>query len=312
MLRWYWRRPMLRKAPPLESVEIFVAAARGGSFRGVARDLALSPSVVSRRISGLEDFLGVRLFNRAGLLPSLTAAGVRYLERVEPGLRAIADAGDDMGAVGGGRLRVATSHSFASHWLVPRLPALLEKTGIDVELVLGPGFEALVSRNAQIGIWGGRTAPTGLGATRLFEVNAIPVAAARVAEKWSASVTVNELAGYPLVAVTRPGNMWDRWLGAVPRNVRSYDTLNVMYEAAAAGLGTALAIPLLSEPFLSSDRLRVCQPQAKPLGLSYDLYRRTGTTSRGAERIFTDWLHAEVGASLVVFSHYATSQNLHP
>src|SRR3546814_6001875 len=48
-LRYYGA--MLRKAPPLEAIEIFVAAAQGDSFRSVARRLALSPSAVSRRIA---------------------------------------------------------------------------------------------------------------------------------------------------------------------------------------------------------------------------------------------------------------------
>ena len=44
---------MLRKAPPLESVEVFVAAARGGSFRAVARDMA-------------DIFLAIRIGREAG------------------------------------------------------------------------------------------------------------------------------------------------------------------------------------------------------------------------------------------------------
>ena len=66
---------MLRKAPPLESIEVFVAAAKAGSFRAVARDLALSPSAVSRRIAGLEAFLGRALYDRTGPMPRLNADG---------------------------------------------------------------------------------------------------------------------------------------------------------------------------------------------------------------------------------------------
>lgn len=144
---------MLRKTPPLESVEVFVAAAQGRSFRAVARDLALSPSAVSRRIASLEDFLGVRLFDRSGLTPVLNAAGRRYIESVEPGLRAITAATDALAGDHDSRVRVAASHSFVSTWLLPRLPDLLDQTGIDVEPVVGAGFAALTQNQADIGIW---------------------------------------------------------------------------------------------------------------------------------------------------------------
>src|SRR3546814_18254953 len=80
---------MLRKAPPLEAIEIFVAAAQGDSFRSVARRLALSPSAVSRRIATLEAFLGMPLFERSGQSQRLNAAGQRYLSMVEPAIDAI-------------------------------------------------------------------------------------------------------------------------------------------------------------------------------------------------------------------------------
>ena len=292
---------MLRKAPPLESVEVFVAAARGGSFRAVARDMALSPSAVSRRIAGLEEFLGVILFDRSGLVPVLSAAGLRYLERVEPGLRTITDATDDMAAPCSGRLRVAASHSFASIWLLPRLATLLEETGVDVELVVGASFDALASNEADIGIWGGRVAPSGLKAVPLFEVTAVPVAPERLANGRAPPRPGESLGDFPLVSVHRPKDLWQRWLGVAPRQVRSFDTLHMMYEASAAGLGVALATPLLSEPFLASGRLRVCSSEPRPLGLSYDLFHPSARSRRGVEGVFMDWMTGQVAQSMAKF-----------
>lgn len=292
---------MLRKAPSFESVEIFVAAARAESFRSVARDLALSPSAVSRRIAALEEFLGVRLFDRSGPLPALNAAGRRYLELVEPGLRAITDATDGLARPQGDRLRVATSHSFASTWLLPRLPALLDETGIDVELVMAGDLEVLASNQAQLGIWGGRSSGGGLTALRLFDVCAIPVSTERLANGRAAPLGAEDLETFPLVSVRHPHDLWERWLGVQPRDMRTYDTLQMMYEAAAAGLGVALAAPLLSEPFLASGRLRPCWEEARPLGLSYDLFRRSDRGMLRMEKVFIDWLQAKIGESLRTF-----------
>ena len=149
-----------------------------------------------------------------------------------------------MAAPRSGRLRVAASHSFASIWLLPRLATLLEETGVDVELVVGASFDALASNEADIGIWGGRVAPSGLKAVPLFEVTAVPVAPERLANGRAPPRPGESLGDFPLVSVHRPKDLWQRWLGVAPRQVRSFDTLHMMYEASAAGLGVALATPL--------------------------------------------------------------------
>src|SRR3546814_16054710 len=81
-LRYYGA--MLRKAPQLEAIEIFVAAAQGDSFRSVASRLALSPSAVSRRIAPLESFLVMPLFARSGQSQRMTTAGQRSFSMGDP------------------------------------------------------------------------------------------------------------------------------------------------------------------------------------------------------------------------------------
>lgn len=59
----------------------FQAAALAGSFSGAARDMALAPSVVTKRVGQLERQLGVSLFRRSTRSLTLTEAGVRFLDR---------------------------------------------------------------------------------------------------------------------------------------------------------------------------------------------------------------------------------------
>ena len=63
----------------LRDLQIFVAVAEAGGFRRASQQLGLDASAVSRRVSMLEDELGVSLFerNRAGV--RLTGAGRRFL-----------------------------------------------------------------------------------------------------------------------------------------------------------------------------------------------------------------------------------------
>ena len=51
-------------ADALQEITIFARVVNTGSLSAAARDLGLSPALVSRRLSGLEARLGVRLINR--------------------------------------------------------------------------------------------------------------------------------------------------------------------------------------------------------------------------------------------------------
>ena len=63
----------------LRDLQIFVAVAEAGGFRRAAQHLALDGSAVSRRVSVLEDELGVSLFERTRAGVRLTGAGRRFL-----------------------------------------------------------------------------------------------------------------------------------------------------------------------------------------------------------------------------------------
>lgn len=304
---------MLRKVPPLEGIEVFIAAAHTKSFRAVARDLALSPSAVSRRIASLEAFLGVTLFDRADQTQTLSAAGRRYLALVEPAVGAIQRATTLVGAPEGGRLTVAASHSFATAWLAPRLAELQQNHGLEIEVAPSRDFEVLRSGEAQLAIWGGYNVPDDLTATHLFDAQTIPVAAARLASGQRPPSMEAELPQHVLLSVRSPAQQWERWLalaGVHPDRleIREFATMQLMYEAAVAGLGVALGTPLLVEPALASGRLLPCTATPRRLGETYRLYRSPGLGAHSAaERRFTKWLHGAVGESLRRFDEFVLS-----
>jgi LysR family glycine cleavage system transcriptional activator len=73
----------MRRLPPLNAVHTFEAAARHLSFHRAAEELHVTPSAVSHQVRTLEEFLGVRLFNRLARQggPGLFAA---YSRRAGP------------------------------------------------------------------------------------------------------------------------------------------------------------------------------------------------------------------------------------
>ena len=59
----------------LDQLRTFIAAVDEGSFSAAARKLNRVQSAVSGWVGGLEDQIGVVLFDRTGRFPKLTAEG---------------------------------------------------------------------------------------------------------------------------------------------------------------------------------------------------------------------------------------------
>ena len=118
---------MRRKIPSTQALQCFEAAARHESYTRAAQELALTQSAVSRQITALEESLGVLLFRRTRHGMVLTPGGTEYARQVRQRLDAIErDTQDVMTGQGsGGTLRLATVPTFATRWLLPRLPQLL-------------------------------------------------------------------------------------------------------------------------------------------------------------------------------------------
>ena len=86
--------------PPLNPLHVFDVAARHLSFTRVARELRVTQPAVSRQVTILEAFLGVRLFERdkAGL--RLTSEGDEFHRQIAPAFRIIAQATTGLTATG--------------------------------------------------------------------------------------------------------------------------------------------------------------------------------------------------------------------
>src|SRR5438477_4771996 len=117
---------MSRKIPTLQALNCFEAAARHQSYTHAARELALTQSAVSRQIALLEDFLGVRLFERTRHGVILTPAGASYARQIASRLDGLErDTLDTMARQGsGGSVQLAAVPTFATRWLLPRLADL--------------------------------------------------------------------------------------------------------------------------------------------------------------------------------------------
>ncbi len=110
----------------LHEMAVFSRVVATGSLSSAARELGLSPALVSRRIAALEARLGVRLLHRTTRSLRLTDEGASYLDTCSRVLAEIAEAD---AAVGAGRvepqgaLKVAIPASFGNRHIAPLIPA---------------------------------------------------------------------------------------------------------------------------------------------------------------------------------------------
>ena len=104
----------------LRQLQYFVAAAEQGSVSGAARHLSISQSSVTEAIQGLEDDLGVRLFDRLARGLQLTHRGTLFLRHARQILSDVANARQafrDEAEPEGGRLALGVTSLVAGYVL---------------------------------------------------------------------------------------------------------------------------------------------------------------------------------------------------
>lgn len=291
---------MLRQTPPIEAAEAFLAATQAPSFRAAAATLALSPSAFSRRIQLLENFLGVKLFDHVLGRRKLTAIGRQYLAEVGPAIEAIQRASIAIRYPHQAGIRLATSHSLAAEWLMPRIARASDELGIPVEIIVTRDPAVLDEGRADLALWGGSQPAD--GGEIIVTLEAVPVVAESHVTDGTAPRSLSDLARFRMLGVRSPADGWLRWLSAAgydgpARAVTFHDTNQLCYEAAASGMGIALGVPLLANRYLRDGRLRACQLRSVPTGLAYWLHHpRFGQVDGGRRRRIADWLKEEAHA----------------
>jgi LysR family glycine cleavage system transcriptional activator len=254
---------MAARLPPLGAIEAFAATARTQSFTEAARELNLTTSAVSRRVAALESALGVRLFHRLNRALRLTAAGEKYLAAIAPALEALRAASASVWpSRSGSRLTLCVLPSFAVLWLLPRLAAFsAAHPGIDLRVATAPRAPEAGRGDIDLAVAIGTGNWPGWSAERLMPMCCRPVCAPALRRGSNGLRAPDDLRHHVLLGVSQPRGFWRRWCaeaGLAPfRPVRTlrFDGLHLLYEAAAGGLGVAMAFDELVRPYLDDGRL---------------------------------------------------------
>ena len=299
-----------QRLPSLNALKVFWAAARHGSFVKAAGELHVTASAVSLQIRQLEDELGLKLFERTPKGLALTAAGSRVLPDVNAAFEKLRTTFSALNeAEEGAVLTVSAAPSFAAKWLLPRLSRFLSSNpDIEVSIKATVELADFERGEADLGIRYGRGGYADLEAELLMREMVFPVCSPELLDGEKRKATADFLNSVTLLHddsadqnEALPG--WKMWLRAAAiddvdwRKGPRFNQTVLAIEAAAAGLGVALAPAALVDGDLASGRLVRLASAELSEPFAYYLVYPAAKADRAAVKAFRAWLLEELNGA---------------
>ncbi|MBO9679638.1 MAG: LysR family transcriptional regulator [Acidovorax sp.] len=286
--------------PPLSALQAFEAVARRRSFSLAANELHLTPSAVSHQLAKLENLLGVRLFERSSRGVDLTPAGHSYLQRVGNALGAISTATEDLRHGVQDTLYLHCSPSFASLWLMPRIPRFAQRHPA-ISLVLSASH---VHSDFQLGLvdldirYGLPTWPH-LEVEPIFSEKVMPLASPEFIRR-HALHTPQDLLQVPLIQSMINVAQWPEWFARFEpahrpeRMALKFDRAMMSLDAAVQSLGVALESACLGQAHIASGRLQPVFGDEMSLEVQgHFLVYPARHAARPEVKMFLEWIREE-------------------
>ena len=256
----------------LDHLRSFEAVARRAGFGAAAEELHVTQSAVSRQIKSLEEELGAPLFTRGTRRIELTQAGQILLRAITPALARIDSAVRQIRQQRGrAQVSLSTFPSFASLWLLPRLPQFERlQPEIDIRISAMDRLLELDDTDHDLALRQCRPESAPPGARRLFGEVLTPVIGRSLAEAIERGEApplreFSDLVHCTLIEMDdeRPGSDvlgWPHWLQQQglpqlePRRWISVNFTHQQVQTALAGQGVALArLPLVHDALAHGD-----------------------------------------------------------
>ena len=233
-----------------QQMSVFAKVVGAGSLSAAARELGLSPALVSRKLAALEARLGVRLINRTTRSLHLTDEGASYYEACA---RLLAEVDEADAAVAAGRvepqgvLRVALPASFGHVHVAPRIPEFAAQyPKVRLALSLSDRSVNVIEEGFDLAVRIAELEDSSLAARRLAPNRRVVCASPQYLERHGVPRLPEDLLHHNVLTTSDFAMTWDfKDPRGKPGSVRvagryACDNWEVLREWALAGLGIAL------------------------------------------------------------------------
>jgi len=279
----------------------FLEIAKHRNFRRAGQELGLSASALSHALRGLEERLGVRLFNRTSRSVTLTAAGEALRAAIQTPFREIGEALDVVNLFRDapmGRLRLSVPNDAADHLIAPILSTFVERyPDVELEVSVSNRMIDVIESGYDAGIRHGGTVPEDMIAQRLSaDIRWIVVGAPSYLERVGAPAHPNDLRAHRCIRIRTGDNSLYRWefersgealAVAVPGSL-IVDDGRLGVAAAIDGAGLMYAADTMVRDELARGALRTVLDDWAPVSGGYHIYYPSRRQLPAALRLFID------------------------
>ncbi|HHL42060.1 MAG TPA: LysR family transcriptional regulator [Hellea balneolensis] len=295
---------MPRSLPPLNSVRAFEAVARLQSFSRAAEELGVTQGAISKQVLLLEDYIGMRLFERLPGGPVLTGRGVALHEGVGPAFATLSNVFTRFSRrpTRSNICRISTLSSFASQFLVPRL-SKFERLfpDIELEILTSDRVVDLSREEVDFSVRFGNGEWDGVVSKPLCPGRMIPVCTPSYAKRISANST-EEFVNKSRRAQVFSNNEWALWAEAANINILPEAKVFIIEDFLVAMKATledqviALLPDIVVRQYIENGRMiRFCDIDIT-VKRTYYVAHLPNADQRPIVRTVMDWLYQEITA----------------
>ena len=290
----------------LRAISTFIRAAQSGSISGAARELGLTPQAASKHILNLEQWAGVRLFNRTTHKISLTEEGLAFYERCKPAVESIEEGLIELRDVTEepvGKVRLAVPHGIV-RFVGPLMGRFLDQCPrVCIDLITHGKNPDVVQDRIDVGIQAGTLPDSSLVARKFASVQLVPCATPAYLEKYGIPKTMEDLKSHRCIKLRLPDSgitlPWTFQQGHevvtfdVPASLTTNDVdLEFQAVLSGAGIGQLATFRIGSHVRAKRLELLLIGYVSEHYGLYVYMLRRTFIPKKN--RVLADFLYEEL------------------
>ncbi|QYD73185.1 LysR family transcriptional regulator [Paraburkholderia edwinii] len=283
----------------LQAMTTFVTVAETGGFSAAARKLDVSPSVVSRIVTELEEHLGVRLLTRTTRIVRLTETGATYFENCRRILGEIDEA--EQSASGEheaprGVMTITAPVLFGALYVTPIVVEYLTRyPEVDMNCWFLDRVVNLVDEGIDVAVRIGELPNSSLQAIRVGTVRRVVCASPAYLERCGIPRTPDDLNAHTIISTSSASNS-SEWRFTVERRIhalrvqpRMTSTSNdAAIAAAVRGFGIVRPLSYQIANQLRAGTLQVLLEEFEPPPLPIHVVHREGRHATQKVRAFLD------------------------